>query len=70
MHSSQTSGNPANLIGDGLADGLGGALVVAAVVEAVVPGGVVDGLGAGEHELRRPVGLDGAVCTACSSRVG
>ena len=47
-----------DLVGDGLADGLGGALVVAAaVVVAVVPGRVVDGLGAGEHELRRPVGL-------------
>ena len=46
-----------NLVGDCLADGVGGALVVAAVVVPVVLGGVVDSLGAGEHELRRPVGL-------------
>ena len=48
-----------DLVGDGLADGLGGTLEVSAVVVAVVPGRVVDGLGAGEHELRRPVGLRG-----------
>ena len=66
-----------NLVGDGLADGLRGALVIAAaVVVAVVPSGIVNRLGAGEHELRRPVGLHGggsggfAICTAFLSRAG
>ena len=61
-----------NLVGDCLADGVGGALVVAAVVVPVVLGGVVDSLGAGEHELRRPVGLDAAVSPFVqrSSRIG
>ena len=61
-----------NLVGDGLADGVRGALEVAAVVEPVVPGGVVDCLGAGKHELRRPVGLDAAVSPFVqrSSRIG